>query len=278
MSGQTHRFRVGDFACIAICDEGVPGSIRGLYSNAADDDVASAAGALGYDIEAFPMSCTPLFVDTGTQRVLVDAGRPQVEAGGDGYLLHGLGAEGIPPETIDVVILTHGHGDHIGGLADADGRLHYPKARYTMWKSDWDYWTDEATLALLDAERAAARRASLQSIADRVVLLETEADIAPGIRYAPMPGHTPGHCGVMLQSGGEQLLAMVDALHTPMQMQYPNWHCKHDVAPDEAVATRRALFERAAADRLLTLGFHLPFPGLGYVVQEGDAWRWQPVG
>jgi len=277
MNGQTYRFRVGDFTCIAICDKGDLRSVANLYTNVAVDQVAAAGRSLGYDIDAFPMPCTPLFVDTGAQRVLIDVGRPQVEAGGDGYLLQGLRAQGITPESIDVVMITHGHGDHIGGLADAEGKLFYPNARYTLWKREWNYWMDEATLALLDAERAAARRASFGIIQDRVELMETAADIVPGIRYVPMLGHTPGHCGVLVQSGGEQLLDLVDALHTPLQMPHPDWHCKHDTAPDEAVATRRDLFARAAADGVLTLGFHLPFPGLGHVVTEGEAWRWVPV-
>lgn len=277
MTGQTHRFQVGDFTCIAICDEGVPDTIQGLYANVSADDLASAARSLGYDIDSFPMSCTPLFVDTGTQRVLIDAGRPQLEAGGDGYLLRGLDAAGIALDSIDVVMLTHGHGDHIGGLTDANGRHYYANARYLMWKAEWDYWTDEATLAQLDTKRAAARRASFGAMADRVELLTTEGEIAPGIRCVPMLGHTPGHCGVLIESRGERLLDIVDAIHTPMQMQHPDWHCRFDVAPAVAVETRRAVFAQAAADNLLTLGFHLPFPSLGHVVADGAAWRWQPL-
>ncbi|MCC6617235.1 MAG: MBL fold metallo-hydrolase [Anaerolineae bacterium] len=277
MTGQTHHFQVGDYACIAICDKNDLRSIANLYTNLPAYRVAAVAQALGYDIESFPFPCTPLFIDTGRERVLIDVGRPQVEAGGDGYLLSGLRAEGIAPESIDVIMLTHGHGDHIGGLADADGQLFYPNVRTFMWKTEWDYWMNEATLAQLDAERAAARRASFGTIRDRVNLVESEAEIVPGIRYVPLFGHTPGHCGVLIESGGVQFLDMVDTLHTPLQMAHPEWYCRHDVEAKDAVNTREALLARLANENLLTLGFHLPYPGLGHVVSEGDEWRWQPI-
>jgi glyoxylase-like metal-dependent hydrolase (beta-lactamase superfamily II) len=129
-----------------------------------------------------------------------------------------------------------------------------------------------------DEEYVATVQAQLLPIKAKLTLVEMETEITPGIRIVPVPGHTPGQCGVLVESDGEHLLNIADMVHTPMQVQHPEWYCQYDTGRDTAVATRRYWFERAAREKMLTMAYHFPFPGLGHVVQDGDTWKWQPVG
>jgi glyoxylase-like metal-dependent hydrolase (beta-lactamase superfamily II) len=277
MFNKPYHFKVGDFACIAVCDLDNADSIVGLYTNVSDEVVENATRALGYEVDAVPMPCTPLAIKAGDQWVLVDPGREQHKGRDRGHFLRDLRAEGVSPEDIDLIVITHGHGDHVAGLTDGAGNLTYPNARYFMWKAEWEHWMSDEALAAVDKKRAANRRAMFLPLRDKLTLLEAETEIAPGIRLVPMSGHTPGQCGVLVESSGERLLNIADSVHTPMQLAHPEWHTVWDVDPEKAVAVRRTWFERAAKERLLTMVFHLPFPSLGYIVQDGEAWKWQPV-
>jgi glyoxylase-like metal-dependent hydrolase (beta-lactamase superfamily II) len=277
MSNQPYHFRVGTFSCIAVCDADNMESIEGMYSNVSKDELASAASALGYTMDAVPMSSTALAIRAGDHWVLVDAGLPQGDDEEHGHLLRDSQAEHIAHQDIRFVIITHGHGDHVGGLVNDAGKLTYPNARYFMWKSDWDHWMSDAALAAVDEKRAAARRALFLPIRDQLTLVETEMDVVPGIRLVSLAGHTPGHCGVLVESNGERLLNIADMVHTPMQIQHPEWQCMYDTDPDQAVTVRRTWFARAAQDNLLTMAFHLPFPSLGHIVQDGATWKWQAI-
>ena len=112
---------------------------------------------------------------------------------------------------------------------------------------------------------------------DRFSFVGDGDEIAPGVRAVSAPGHSPGHTGLLVESEGEALLALVDVLHMLIQFANPGWHHRFDSDGVLAAETRRAQLERAARDNLLTLFYHLPFPGLGRVVRQGDAYRWQAM-
>jgi glyoxylase-like metal-dependent hydrolase (beta-lactamase superfamily II) len=277
MSDQPYHFKVGVFSCVAVSDADDTASIEDMYSGVSKNELASAVSALGYTMDTVPMSSTVLVIQAGDHWVLVDAGLPQGDGEYQGHLLRDLQAENIAPQDIQSVIITHGHGDHVGGLVNDAGELNYPNARYFMWKSDWDHWMSDAALAAVDEKRAAARRALYLPIRDRLTLVEAEMDVVPGVRLVSLAGHTPGHCGVLVESNGERLLNLADVVHTPMQVQHPEWQCMYDTDPAQAAAARRTWFARAAQDHLLTMVFHLPFPSLGHIVPDGTTWKWQPI-
>jgi glyoxylase-like metal-dependent hydrolase (beta-lactamase superfamily II) len=134
MANQPYHFNVGAFSCVAVCDEHGMVSVGDMYPKVPEDELARAAAALGYTVDAVPMSHTALAIQAGNQWVLVDAGLPQGDGEHYGHLLRDLQAEHIAPEDIQIVIITHGHGDHVGGLVNADGEFNYPNVRYFMWK------------------------------------------------------------------------------------------------------------------------------------------------
>ena len=171
--------------------------------------------------------------------MLVDTG-----AGGlaptTGKLIPNLRAEGITPEDIDRVILTHGHPDHIGGNLNSEGKPAFPKARFVMWKDEWDFWTSEQAEQKLDEHvrkrQIAFALKNLPPIQDRLDLVDRETEIVPGIRAVAAPGHTLGHMALAVSSGGEQLLSVSDAFLHPIHVEQPDWYAAVDFAPEQVVA------------------------------------------
>jgi glyoxylase-like metal-dependent hydrolase (beta-lactamase superfamily II) len=219
-------------------------------------------------------------IDTGKHRVLVDTG-----AGGlaptTGKLLQNLRAERISPGDIDMVIITHGHPDHLGGNVDKDGKPAFPHARYVIWKDEWDFWTTErAEKALEEHSREILLKYARQNLAPKkgqLDLVDREAEIVPGITAVAAPGHTPGLMALAITSKNEQLLCISDVVLHPLHLEQPEWCSVFDVVPKSVGVTRRNLLDRAAAEKALVIAFHFSFPGVGYVVRKGKAWQWQPV-
>jgi len=150
-----------------------------------------------------------------------------------------------------------------------------------MWKDEWDFWTSgRAELELDEHVREVFlkfARKNLPPIQSQLDLIDHETEIVPGIKAVAAPGHTPGHMALAIASGGEQLLCISDAVLHPIHLEQPEWYAAVDFAPEQVVATRHRLLNRAASEKALVLAFHFPFTGLGYVVQKEEAWQWQPI-
>jgi glyoxylase-like metal-dependent hydrolase (beta-lactamase superfamily II) len=290
MNTEIYRFKVGNFECMAVSDgshtyapPAFPPPATFLFANAPKERLEQVLREHNLHPEQWVEWTSPyisLLVNAGKHRVLVDTGAGGL-APSTGRLLQNLRAENITPDDIDTVILTHGHPDHIGGNTDAQGKPTFPKARYVMWKDEWDFWTSEETESKLDEHVREVllgfTRKNLPPIQSQLDLVDHETEIVPGIRAIAAPGHTPGHMVLTLSSGGEQLLYISDTALHPIHLEQPEWHAAVDFAPEQVVATRRRLLNRAAAEKALVLAFHFPFPGLGHIVQKGEGWQWQPI-
>ena len=178
----------------------------------------------------------------------------------------------------DTVDLSHGHPDHISGNADDRGRLVFPGARWVMWRDEWTYWTDDGNLARLPEVFGRWARRNLLPLRDQLDLLDRETEIVPGIPSIAAAGHTAGHLALAIASGGEELLSTSPTRpFTRSHLEHPDWYPIWDLEPQQALATRRRLFDRAA-DHALVLAFHFPpFPSLGQVSRRGRGWRWQSL-
>lgn len=287
---EIYRFKVGTFECMAVSDGTLtyapptfPPPATFLFANAPRERLERALSEHRIQPEQWLAWVSPyvcVVVNTGEHLVLVDTGANGL-APSTGKLLPNLKAAGIAPEDIDMVILTHGHPDHIGGNTDAEGKLAFSKARHVMWKDEWDFWTSGQAEVKLDEHvkdvLLGFARKNLPPIRDRLDLVDQEREIVPGIRAVAAPGHTPGHMALVISSEGEQLLCVSDTVLHPIHLEQPEWCAAVDSAPGQVVSTRRRLLKRAVTEKALVAAFHFPFPGLGHIVQKGEGWRWQPI-
>lgn len=216
----------------------------------------------------------------GGRTVLVDTGcgpaKPTV-----GRLAANLAALGVAPDQVDAVVMTHLHPDHWGGLKDAGGRAIFPRAELLLHEAEYAYWHDDAAMAR-EADPAKRKlffhgaRDHLAPYRGRITQFRG-GELLPGLTALPLPGHTPGHTGVMVASGSDTLLVWADIVHVQeIQVPRPEATMMVDVDPPGAVATRRRLFDQVASDRQAVAGMHLHFPGFAHLARDGGGYRLVP--
>jgi glyoxylase-like metal-dependent hydrolase (beta-lactamase superfamily II) len=219
-------------------------------------------------------------IRAGGRVALVDAGcgpaRPTV-----GLLAGNLAAAGVTPEEVDTVLMTHLHPDHFGGLSDAEGNRLFPRAELLLHADERAHWYDDAAMMRVEdpARRQiffGAARAKLAPYQDRTRSF-TGGEVFPGVTAVPLPGHTPGHTGFMVASGGDSLLIWGDIVHVPeLQVPRPEVTMAVDVDPAQAAETRRRIFARVADDRQAIAGMHLHFPAFAHLARHGDGYLLVP--
>jgi glyoxylase-like metal-dependent hydrolase (beta-lactamase superfamily II) len=231
-----YRFKIGDFQATVISDGQGPIPVSPIFvMNASEAELAPVlkANFMGPIIQATNNS---LVIDTGRERVLVDTGFGEKIGPTFGtfpQLRANLGKAGIAPESIDLVVISHGHLDHIGGLATELGELAFPKAQFVFVDAEWDYWTgdrfesDIENSPLPDLFKKGtidAARENLPPVANRCRFVKQGGEITSGVHYIATPGHSPSHASILFASGTEQFVFMGDIAHNPVtSLQHPEW-------------------------------------------------------
>jgi glyoxylase-like metal-dependent hydrolase (beta-lactamase superfamily II) len=187
--------------------------------------------------------------------------------------LHDLAAAGVPPESVDLVLCTHLHVDHVGWNTRLDGGRWvptFPRARYLFARTEWEHWQAEQ-----DEEARTLMADSVRPVVDAGLadLVGMDHRISDEIALEPTPGHTPGHVSVRLESAGEAAVITGDLMHHPIQCGEPEWNSRFCVDGAGARAMRRACLGRWSAEGIRVLGTHFATPTAGRVMPHGPAWR-----
>lgn len=219
----------------------------------------------------------PVLVDTGSEKILFDTGMgPAGRSWGAGQLRAGLIANGVQPGDVDVVVITHMHGDHIMGLMEEDGPA-FPNARYVFGETEYAFWSDDARMGTPAEGGHESVKKLIVPLADNATFVKEGSEVAPGITVMEAFGHTPGHLVFMLESGGEKLLLTADtANHYVLSLQRPDWHVRFDMDKEMAAASRRKVFDMVAAEKIPFLGYHMPFPAVGFVEKTDEGYVFTP--
>lgn len=276
------RFKVGEFLVTVVSDGNLVIPSKLFAVNRPEAEVTAFFKANFEDAAESYVHTNACVIDSGTKKIMVDAGSGANFQKTAGRLVDNLKAAGHAPEDIDAIVITHGHPDHIWGIIDdATGKPRFPKAEYFVNTVEWDYWTDEQLASKLPkqyAPMALGARRNLMPISAKTKRIKPGDEIVPGIQIFDTPGHTVGHVSVRAVSGNETLVVTGDVLVNPyISLERPDWHFAYDADPETAVKTRKKLLDMVTTDRMMTVAFHFPFPGVGHIAANGRAYRWVPI-
>ncbi len=277
-----YRFGIGAFRAIALHDgvlvrDRPPGFVR----NASDEDVAEAFAAAGMARDKLTLTFNALAVDTGRGVVLIDTGMGGAGPAGTGALSANLAAAGIGAADVTSVIISHFHADHVSGLLLADGTPAFPNAEVLVPEPEWRYWTDESNMAAapeMQRPTFGAVRTLFEPLARQLRRYDWGKEVLPGFAAVKASGHTPGMSAIEISSGDAATMFVADITNNPLIFaRHPDWQAMFDLDPVDATATRKALLDRAAADKLRLSFFHAPFPATGFVTKTATGYEYLPA-
>lgn len=276
-----YRAALGDLEITALYD-GYVDLGANLLLGASKADVQRLLARQFLAGEKVQTAVNAYLINAGGKLILVDAGAAKAFGPTLGFVDEQLRAAGYAPEQVDVVLLTHLHADHVAGVLTPDGKPLFPNAEIHVAQTEADFWLSDENAAKAPKDfkpffELARKSVAPYQAAGKFKTFSGEADFG-GIKAVPSNGHTPGHTSYLVESKGQRLLILGDAVHShAVQFAHPEVAIEFDADKKAAIAARKQLFARAAKDKLLVSGMHLPFPGLGHVRAEAKGFAWVPV-
>jgi len=277
-----YRYRVGEMELTAIYDGVWYRPIDEKFirkANYADVQRAMSDAFMPEAKLATPF--TMLLVNTGKKLILLDTGTGGQVASTAGAFSENLIAAGIDPKSIDQIVISHFHPDHINGIKTKENALVFPNAEILVSTPEWKYWMEDNTAASVpESAKGVFLNANriFKDLAKQVTRFEPGREVAPGITAIPAFGHTPGHVAYAVASGDQSILVLCDTTNHPwLFVRNPEWQPIFDMDGPLAVDFRKRLLDRAAADRMLVQGYHFPFPATGHIAKRGAGYEYVPV-
>jgi glyoxylase-like metal-dependent hydrolase (beta-lactamase superfamily II) len=282
-----YRYKVGDFEVTVVTDGRNNNPLPDTYAaNAKKDEVNGALVANRYPADRAVQTYTPVVINTGSKLVVIDTGLGlgvfNQSKGALGQFRGNLIASGIEPSQVDVVLISHLHGDHYGGLIDTESKPVYPNAEVMVPEAELKFWSDESNASkapeILKGNFANVKRV-FGALGSKVTQHAPDKELVPGIRAVSTPGHTPAHTSHLVTSGSDKVLVQADitAGMAFLFVQHPDWQLAFDSDKQLAVQTRKKIYDMAVADKMMVQGFHFTFPGNGYVEKAGNGYRIIPA-
>lgn len=263
-------FWVGGIECRVFVYRRGRGSPAWMFPDVAADSLTERMGPYLDREGTFEFVFASMLVRSGRHLALLDAGHPPPSPAGPSDIDRALASAGVEPSEVGAVVVSHGHLDHIGGVARA-GEPAFGQARHLVHRRELEHWT---TGGHATGEAAALLRPPVErGLVDPV---DGEQDAIPGVRVLPVPGHTPGHMAVAITANGDSALYVGDGLAHEINVAEPDWNHFSDLLPGPAARSRRRLVERAAREGAVVIGSHLATRGR-VVRATGGAFAYRPT-
>lgn len=259
-----NRFVLGDFEVTTLLVGSMPREeIQTIFGmNVSPEEFAKVSDENFIPADKSQFFFTPTLINTGSEVILFDTG---LNAEGTGAA---LAEAGYSPDQVDKVVITHMHGDHIGGLMTDDTET-FANAAYMTGAAENNHW------AGAENERYEQK---MRPLVEKFAFLDDGNDVASGITSMAAFGHTPGHMTYRIESGGKSLLLFADLANHPVwSLGYPDWEVRFDMDKAAAAASRRKVLGMLAAEKIPFIGYHMPFPAVGFVETRGDGFRYVPT-